>query len=276
MARKKKVKTANKKKVTIDELNAYRSAYGEELGRKDYFTYVIVPGFLFAFFGTILLYNVWLSIAMFVFGCIYGWSFFLPKSIKKNYEKASFDQRNKFINNLTQVLTDQSKTVLVALGSVASRADGEFKDDLMRMQAGLFGSDRDSVTEAFNEMTDKYKDDVIFVQYMEQVETATLEGNTNIDTLKDIKAYHNEMKVKQEQYEKKKNANVGDMKVMAFTITAFILALTFSFGFDMYLTAFARSWVGYVTCAIYLLIIGMFFKQFSTYLFDDSITSISK
>lgn len=276
MARKKKVKTANKKKVTIDELNAYRTAYGNELGRKDYVKFVLVPGILFAFFGTILLYNPFVSIAMFIGGAIYGWVFFLPKSVRKTYDKHSFDQRNKFINNLTQVLTDPSKTVLEALGAVAMRADGEFKDDLMRLQAGLFGSDRDGVKLTIREVTDKYQDDIIFTQYMEQIETAALEGNSNVDTLKDIKEYHNQMKVKQELYEKQKKAHLGDMKVMAFTIVAFILALTFSFGFETYISSFAHTLVGYGTCAVYLLIIGVFFKQFSGFLFDDSVTTISK
>ena len=275
MAKKKKVKTRKKNKVSIDELNAYRSAYGNELQKKDYFTYVLVPGILFLAFGTILLYNPIVSFVMFVIGVAYGWLYFLPKSVRKHYDKMGMDQRNKFINNMTQVMTDPSKTVLEALSSVTMRAEGEFKDDLMRLQAGLFGSHKDGIRFSIQEISDKYEDDIVFTQYIEQIETAALEGNSNIDTLKDIKEYHNQMKVKQDNYETLKKSHLDDMKVMAFTITAFILALTFSVGFETYIRAFAHTLVGYGTCGLYLLILGFFFKQFSTYLFDDSVTSIS-
>lgn len=274
MARK-KVRTRRKNRVSVDELNAYNSAYGDDLKNKDYFSYVILPGILFAAFGTILLYNPIVSILMLVIGVAYGWLFFLPKSVRKNYDKMAFDQRNKFINNMTQVMTDSSKTVLEALAAVVPRADGEFKDDLMRLQAGVFGSNKDGTKMAFKEISDKYEDDIVFTQYMEQVETATIEGNSNSETLKDIKEYHNQMKVKQEDYEKQKKAHLDDMKVMAFTIVAFILALTFSFGFETYLSAFAHTIVGYITCGLYLGILSIFVKQFSTYLFDDNVTSIS-
>lgn len=275
MAKKKKVKTKKKNKVSVDELNAYNMAYGDELGRKDYFSYVILPGILMAAFGTILLYNPIVSIVMFIIGIAYGWLFFFPKSIRKNYLQMSFDQRNKFINNMTQVMTDSTKTVLDALNSVTMRADGEFKDDLMRLQAGLFGSNKEDIKFAIDELSEKYEDDVIFVQYMEQIETAMLEGNSNIEALKDIKEYHNQMKTKQEYYGKMKQAHVSDMMVMAFTIVVFVLALTFSFGFETYLSAFAHTIVGYITVGLYLLILSVFLKQFSTYLFDDSVTSIS-
>lgn len=269
-----KVKTKNKNKVTIEELNAYNTAYGDKLGKKEYFKYVVLPGLLFAFFATILLYHWLFSLVMFLFGVLYGWMFFLPKSIRKNYEAASFQQRNNFINNMTQVMTDPNKTVTMGLNEVAKRAEGEFQDDLLRLQASLFGSNHDDIKEAFREISEKHQDDVVFTQYMEQIETASLEGTGNVETLKDVKEYHNQMKAKQEYYENLKQSHLGDMKVMAFTITAFILALTFSFGFDTYISAFARSIPGYITVAVYVTIIGIFFKQFSTYLFDDSVTTM--
>lgn len=270
----KNVRTKKQGRVTIDELNALNNAYGEDLGSKEYLTYVLVPGIGFLAFGTLLLYNPIVSVTMFILGVLYGWLFLLPKSIAKAFEKQSFAQRNKFINNMTQVMTDSSKTVLDALSAVIIRADGKFKDDLMRLQAGIFGADRQGIKDAFNEISGMYEEDIIFTQYMEQVETAALEGNSNVETLKDIKNYHNQMKTKQEDYETLKQSHLGDMKIMMFTITIFILALTFSFGFETYLSAFARAPAGWITCGIYMSIIGFFFKQFNGYLFDDSVTSI--
>lgn len=272
----KKVKTNNKKKMDVAELTAYRRAYGDDLGRKEYVAYVVMPALLFLFFSTILLYNPIVSVVMFVVGLLYGWRYFLPKSIQKTYEQKAFSQRNKFLNNMTQILTDESKTVSKGLATAKIRASGEFRDDLTRLEAQLFGADVTQIQDAIQEVIDKYDDDIIFIQYMEQIETSAIEGRTNIGTLKDIKLYHNQMKSKQEEYEKQKQAHVSDMKMMMITITIFILALTFSFGFEMYYTAFATALPGYIASGIYITLMMVFFKQFSTYLFDDSVTSINK
>lgn len=271
-----KKKGVNKNRVNIDQMVAFKRAYGGTLGRRDYLKYVLLPGLGCLFFSTIVLYNPIISISATVIGMFYGWRVLMPKSIQKAYEQESMIQRNKFINNLTQILTDDTKTVNKALSMAKVRAKGEFKDDLTRLEAGLFGADISQIQDAMQEITDKYTDDVIFLQYMEQLETAAIEGRTNMDTLKDIKVYHNQMKTKQDLYEKKKLIHVGDMKTMMIFITMFIFMLTYPFGFSMYLTAFAHNWTGYVFGGLYLVVEWFFFNQFMNFLFDDSVVSMKK
>lgn len=271
-----KITTKKKKSMTVDELRAYRIAYGGKLGAKDYTFFVGLPAGLFAVFSFLLLYNVWVSLVCAVVGAIYGVRFLLPQAIKKQYEAAGFNQRNKFLNNITQVLTDESQTVLMAIRKVTVRTDGEFREDVKKFHAMLIGADNDRIRDAVMWFGDKYDDDIIFMQYLEQLETAMLEGKTNIDTLKDIKTYHNDISKKQKMYESQKNGHLNDMKQLVFITAFLIIALAVSFGFDVYLRSFARHIIGYITSGLYLVLLAMYFKQFVGYLFDDSVMEIRK
>lgn len=269
-----KMNTKKKGVVNIDELRAYRIAYGKELGPRDYMTYVGIPALMFGGFSFLLLYNLWVSIPVAIIGGIYGWRTFLPKIIKRQYEFSAARQRNKFLNNMTQVLTDESQTPLMALRKVTARADGEFEEDLRRFHAMLIGADNERIREAVAWFSDQYDDDVIFVQYLEQLETIMLEGKTNIDTLHDIKTYHNDIQKKQELYERAKMGHVRDMRYLLIVTVILLLSLAISFGFNTYLEAFARHPIGYVSSGLYMSLIIIFFRQFTDYYFDDSVMEI--
>lgn len=269
-----KVRTKKRNVVNIDELKAYRVAYGGELGTKDYLNFVAAPALLLGLFSFLILFNVWVSLFAIIIGVIYGLTFLLPKSIKKQYEMEGFNQRNKFINNLTQVLTDNSQTVLMGLQKVTDRSDGEFRDNLEKFHARLIGADNEMIRDAVVWFSDIYEEDIVFLQYIEQLETALIEGRTNIDTLQDIKTYHNQIQQKQIYYENQKNAHLGDMKKLVIITIILVIMLSVSFGFKLYLEAFARHWTGYITAGLYLTIVMNFLRQFSNYLFDDSVTEV--
>ncbi|MFC9084157.1 hypothetical protein ACFTY7_46100, partial [Streptomyces sp. NPDC057062] len=94
----KRLKTQKRNYLNVDELNSYRVAYGQPLKAIDFIFYVGMPRLLFVGFSFILLYYWWLSLLMGVFGAIYGYKVFLPKSIEKSYKAQSFNQRNIFVN----------------------------------------------------------------------------------------------------------------------------------------------------------------------------------
>lgn len=269
-----KIETQKKKIVNIDELKAYRVAYGNDLGTKDYLSFVAAPALLLGGFSFLILYNIWVSLALAIVGGLYGLIFLMPESVRKQYESEGFNQRNRFINNITQVLTDDSQTVLMALQKVTERSDGEFSENLEKFHARLIGANDEMVRESVIWFTDLYDDDIVFVQYIEQLETALLEGRTNIDTLQDIKSYHNQIRQKQEYYEAQKNAHLSDMKRLVVITLILVVMLSVSFGFETYLEAFARSWIGYITAFLYLAIVMNFLRQFGNYLFDDSVTEV--
>lgn len=273
---KRKVKTAKRNRMTVDELNAIKTSYEEPLKGKDYLKFIGLPGLIAGAFVTIQVYYPLVTLVAFLLGCLYGWLYLLPKTVKKNYERASLIERNKFLNSMTQVMSDESKTVQQGLDTVTLRIDGAFKDDLIRLQASLFGADTDKARHAFRIITKKYEDDIIFSQYMEQIETSLIEGNSNVETLKDIKEYHNQMKDKQEDFENLKGGHFSAMKVMFGMVCVLVIAVNFSFGFDSYYEAFARHWIGWATSAIYTSAITYTVLQFSKYMFDDSVTVMTK
>lgn len=267
-------KTRKKKFVNADEINAIKVAYGKPLERKDYLRYGLIPGLIVGGFSFILLYLWWVSLILGIIGALYGLKVLMPKIIQRTYEQISFRERNKFVNNMTQILTNDSQTLLKALGRASDRSEGELKMDLKVLQAKLMGADHGQVLQAFKVISNKYRDDIIFVQYIEQIETASLEGKTNMDTLKDIKSYHNEMKEKKEEYDRKKDGHLKDIKSLCIIVVFFILIIAFSFNFEIYINAFARHPIGWCTAGIYMLLMFFFSRSFANYYFDDSIMEV--
>ena len=176
-----------KKILTIDELNAYKIAYGSPLKRKELFFSLMIP-FVVAFFYTfILFYNLWLPLITGILAMIYSYAYIIPQQVKRGYENNAFREKNNFVNNMTQILTNNEKTVLQALKTVADRANGEFKEDLLKLQAKIVDGSNQDIQDSFQWLANKYESDVIFSLYVEQLTTLVIEGRHNIETLKDIK-----------------------------------------------------------------------------------------
>ena len=128
---------------------------------------------------------------------IYSYAYIVPQQVKRVYENNAFREKNNFVNNMTQILTNNEKTVLQALKTVADRANGEFKEDLLKLQAKIVDGNNQDIQDSFQWLASKYESDVIFSLYVEQLTTLVIEGRHNIETLKDIKTYHNEIKKRQ-------------------------------------------------------------------------------
>ncbi|ELB16306.1 MULTISPECIES: hypothetical protein [Enterococcus] len=271
-----KVQAMTKRKGLMDvsELNAYQVAYGKPLDYRDYFNYVGLPCLFMGGFSFALCYYWWIALICGVIGGVYGFKVIMPKSIKRSYELKSLQERNKFINNMTQILTDDSKTVTRALSIAKQRTKGELREDIQILESRLQGADKFQIAEAFREINNKYYSDVVFTQYFEQLETAIYEGRNNSDTMKQIKSYHNDVKRKTEGFMKIKDGYLQDMKQMMFIVAVFIGAITFAFGFSTFYEGFARSPIGWVFGSIYFLIMVSFMKSFFKHYFDDEIMSL--
>ncbi|HAR1504968.1 TPA: hypothetical protein IZ362_001980 [Enterococcus faecium] len=266
--------TKRKGLMDVSELNAYQVAYGKPLDYRDYFNYVGLPCLFMGGFSFVLCYYWWIALICGVIGGVYGFKVIMPKSIKRSYELKSLQERNKFINNMTQILTDDSKTVTRALSIAKQRTKGELREDIQILESRLQGADKFQIAEAFREINNKYYSDVVFTQYFEQLETAIYEGRNNSDTMKQIKSYHNDVKRKTEGFMKIKDGYLQDMKQMMFIVAVFIGAITFAFGFSTFYEGFARSPIGWVFGSIYFLIMVSFMKSFFKHYFDDEIMSL--
>lgn len=272
---KKKIKKQkNKKIVNAEELNAMKQAYGQSLDKRDYFKYVFIPAVLSFGFTFLLFYYLWIPLLIGILGAYVGAKKILPSMVKKMYNQKVFLETNKFINNLTQVLTDDKYTLVTAINLVNNRASGEFQSDIRIFQAAITGADNNLARKAFNNLSEKYKDDLIFNQYLEQLETSYIEGRINVETLKDIKTYHNDLKKKKDLFERSKNKHLSDMKMIMGIIVVFIISITFSFGYDTYIDGFAHHFIGWITISVFLLFLINFSKSYINYFFDDSVTEV--
>lgn len=271
-----RVKAVTRKKgiMNVEELNAYKTCYGKPLDYKDYGLYVGLPALVMAGFTMALWYYWWISLIFAAVGAIYGFKILMPQMVRRQYALESLRERNRFINNMTQILSDASKPIPKGLSMARARAKGELQNDLTVLEARLQGADNIQIKDAFRDIREKYSNDVIFAQYFEQLETAIREGRTNIDTMKQIKSYHNDMKKMQEKFLREKSGYLSDMKQMVFIICIFILSITFSFSFKMYYNGFAHTIIGWVSGSIWLALMMYWFHTFFQRYFDDDILNL--
>jgi hypothetical protein len=94
--------------------------------------------------------------------------------------------------------------------------------------------------------------------------------------LKQIKNYHNESLKKTNLFLKIKEGHFRDLKQLLMIMAVFMGAITFSFGFDIYFNAFARTPIGWVSGGIYFAIILWLMKNFFKMFFDDEIMTVRK
>ena len=263
-----------KKILTIDELNAYKIAYGSPLKRKELFFSLMIP-FVVAFFYTfILFYNLWLPLITGILAMIYSYAYIIPQQVKRGYENNAFREKNNFVNNMTQILTTNEKTVLQALKTVADRANGEFKEDLLKLQAKIVDGSNQDIQDSFQWLANKYESDVIFSLYVEQLTTLVIEGRHNIETLKVIKTYHKKIKKRQEKFFIQKQQKEWEFKFMCKVGLLFIGTITMSFGFSQFIEVYAHNLIGWVSSVIYLFILAKTYHEFLNRMGDDSIMEV--
>ncbi len=264
-----------KRKIyTLDELNAYKKAYGNPIQRKELFTTLTIPFVVAALYTFSLYYYWWLALIAGCIGMLYSYRVMLPANIKRIYENNAFRERNNFVNNITQILTNPERTVLEALKIVSERAHGEFKNDLLQLQASLIDADKEEIQRAFQVLSKKYEKDVIFDMYIEQLTTAMTEGRFSMETLKDIKTYHNEVKKRQDKFKAAKSREAYNFKFICTIGLALIAAISFSFGWKQFITVYAHSPIGWVVSGAYLMILGGYFASFRKRIVDDDIMEV--
>lgn len=264
-----------KKVLSIDELNAYRIAYGKPIQKKELFLSLGVPFVVGFFYIFILFYYWWLALIAGFVAMGYSYAFIIPQEVKRVYEENAFREKNNFVNNMTQILTNNNRTVLQALKIVTDRSSGEFKEDLLKLQANIVDATNQDIQDSFQCLSEKYKSDVIFSLYVEQLTTLVLEGRNNIQTLKDIKTYHNEIKKRQEKFFNQKVQKKRDFKFMCKVGVLIIFTLSISFGFEMFIEIYAHHPIGWVSSLGYLLLLAKNYHIFLKRMGDDSIMEVT-
>lgn len=270
------LKTKNRGVLKADEISALKSKYDDALNRQDYFKYVIMPGLLVAIYGLITTYSWWVTLIMFFIGAFYGFRKILPAIVEQDYYYNALSARDSFCINMTQILSDPTRTMPSALARSVDRTKGELKKDLLVLQANVTGSSREQVIEAFANVREKYAEDISFTQYLEQLETIYLSGKIDLAPLKDISSQHQDIMKKQYQFQEYKDTSWKGVKRLIIITVAIILVLEFSFGFKVSYEAYCRSIPGWITSAIYVSLILMNLVQFRKVYFDSDVMSIKR
>lgn len=274
------LQTEAKNRVNLEELHALNSAYGQRLKQKEIIQLVGLPAVVLGVFSLILTYIWWIVVGCTVIGAIYGYRFILPKVVNRRYQMQSLMARNKFLLNLTQVTMDNDLTVLQSLAYVIDETEGELSEDLRSLYAALgVGSDPERVSYLLNNLSEKYHDDVIFGQYLEQLDTIIQEGKNNTDSLQYLTEHHSKMLEKVNLFLKKKNEMLSGVQTLLILMGAIILlfhgvSFFMNGDFAQYMDGYAHHPIGYVSSAICLISLSMILNSFFKQYFDDSVTEL--
>lgn len=262
--------------MTIDQMNAYKSAYGDPLLKKDIFIALVVP-FMVGFVGVmILFYYWWLAIIGGLVGLAYGYIVLMKDNVQRVYHQQARIQRNRFVNNMTSLLTNPNETVVSALKWCAQDivADGEFKRDLDYLIVELMDATPNEVQAAFGRMATKYKRDFVFCLFLDNLITASLEGRTDIKKLKDLKSWHMDVMEQTSIFMNNKQGAIRQYKITVGYTLGIIAILTFALSFDGYLLYYAHNPIGWVSSIILLTLSFVYFHSFRKRLADDEVMEV--
>lgn len=265
-----------KKRMSAEEIRALRAAYDEPLTAKNYITFATVPAILFGGLLFYLTYVWWLGLIAAAIGVAYGLRVWLPKAVKRNYNIKSFNERNRLLNLLTQQMSDPTKIPKQVLERVVSRLDGELKQDFFPITARIAnGATNAEITEMFDALEKKYKDDIIFSQYLEQIETNFTTGIDNLTSLKDMNGYHNDIRKQRDLFLGYKAKRLKDCFALIVLSILLITALQFGMGnHKTYMEGFANVMIGRGVSVVYTLIFLGLTRKFEKIYFDDEIMEV--
>lgn len=278
MAKKVKQKRVPHKKsrMSAEEVRAMRNAYDEPLNYKNYITFAAAPALLFGGMLFYLTYVFWLGAIAAAIGVFYGLRIWLPKAVKRNYNIKSFNERNRLLNLLTQQMSDSTKIPKQVLERVVSRLDGELRNDFFPITARIAnGATSSEINAMFDVVEKKYKDDIIFSQYLEQIETNFTTGIDNLTSLKDMNGYHNDLRKQRDLFLGFKSKRLKDSFSLIVLSLMLITALQFGMGnHEAYMKGFAEVTLGHGVSIVYTLIFLGLTHKFQKIYFDDNIMEV--
>ncbi|WP_430617193.1 hypothetical protein IGI86_001846 [Enterococcus sp. AZ188] len=275
------IETQKKNYLDLEELYALSAAYGNGMQRKEVVRLIAMPALVIGIMLGFLTYLWWVVLIGMAFGGWYGYRKILPKIVQRRYETEALAARNHFMNTMTQVMADPSKTVIRSIEHILPRMRGELQTDMSELVASLaIGADMQLVIDTMTKLNEKYHEDVLFCQYLEQLETTIHEGKHNVSSMQDLTQHHNDMLQKRKLIFAAKDDYLRGVKLMSTMIIGLIGMFHLSSyvmgnSFEMYIDGFARSMVGYITTGIYVPIYFLIINRFLKNYFDDSVMEVA-
>lgn len=271
---------AKKKRYTAAELQAYDNAYGRQLSRKRKFLLSFEPGLFLAIIAAMMWLNPVISLIAFFAGYAYGYMSVMPKLVKTEYERDGLVQRHQMLSSLTQILLANKDTQPIAKSLEQTRRvlSGELADDLVSLNLVVLKHEStDSVHLAFKKLSDKYGDDMYFVQFLDQVESFALNGVIDDETLIKLNNQHTTLYEKTLAYDKIRQGAMSDARIMLSVVLGVGIMIEFvavkMAKYEYFSKYFWHGMTGTVTGVMFIVMEVLIFKGFYKRYFDTSITT---
>lgn len=264
---------------TIQDLNAWEQAYGHQLTNGRRFQKILPYVLSVTAFATLLFWRVPITILAFVVSTFLCWSSLLAKETYISYVRASYSERNRIVNLLTQALSGGDATLFNALKQTVPSMQGELKHEFQILSGLLARSaTNDEIHDWFVNEISKYRDDVIFGQYLEQLETMSQEGTYSVDTFINLSRYHNDLYQKQLSYITAKENSKHEVFVIVALVFGLITGLALigmgqGSGWNQWVKIYAHSVIGNGFSIAFIIIYSMIMKKFMNIYYDESITT---
>lgn len=274
---KKNVKKAPKMhKYNLYQLNALKGAYEEPYTLFDIFKISMIGAAFFAVISFLTFYYWWLSLTFACIGFIVVMVVIIPANTRRNYELKSWNERNRFVNNFYQLSTNESMPTISIIERLKERANGEFKEEISILHSRLATSSQENFTEAFREFNLPYKKDSIFMQFMEQVEVSVTQGRFSLESMRDLKSFHNDTTKASKSFLHAKTNYMKDLRFIFGMVMLFILVLTFATGFDSYIKVFAHHPIGWIVYGIWYTYLFFILKNYIKLYYDDEVMEMKR
>lgn len=268
-----------KRQNNIVAMNAKEELYGGHMTKARVFRMLIgweigIAIFAITLYGPVV-QHAWCVLAWMLIVAIYIYNVLIPRKIESDYQMRSQQERNRFINIVTQGMSTKNANMLSVLRRATRKAEGEFKDDLNALVAVLVSApDYDEQHAAFERIIHKYADDIYFGLFMEQVETVYHESIYHIETFQTFEDSHNKLLLKQKEFIAQKREVQHIMFTMCgiaeFTIAATTIGAE---GYKVYLSMYALSKAGMVVSTVYLIVLCLIVAKFYKNFYNNAVTS---
>lgn len=270
-----------KGRISLEELQAREDAYGHTLNTnkmvKIMAPYIIAMGA----FAYILFVNFMFTGIVMVLSGIYAYLQILPREISVRYYRNAYAQRNQLITSFNQYLSDPTNTLKYDLFCSCQHLRGEFKADMISLSSVVYYStNKDEWHSAFRKVEDKYKDDTLFREFLEQIENSLIRDTKPRKTFLDITNNHTEMFQMQQEW----IAIRAKHRKNFFVIVAFVFALVTSVAFSSqgyspqsfhnWEVTYAHSWIGIGFSVVFMVLLMLITNGFFKLYYDEDLNYI--
>lgn len=269
---------AKKKKRTIEDLRAYDNAYGRKLTTGRQFKLSVEPAIILVIVATLMWMRPVMSVIFFVVGLTFGYFRIMPRQVRVEYEQSALEERHKAVSTMASAMTAGDKLPAYRiLQRVSATTTGELHDDFMRLTAAVLSFESEgAVHKAFVTMMDKYKGDVYFVQFLEQLETFALSSTMDIQTIEMLNDMHNTLVEKSIDYTRIREGSLQETRIMTGVVIALGVMMEFvavkMATYKYFVQYFWHGMTGWITGALMIVLFSVIFYRFYNRYFDTSIT----